>query len=129
MNLFEPAAPSVIVPEVPRRVERLFAWHVVVKEQAGVRTLRIEGSATARGSRLKLSGPLTSFEVSTLRAVDSDGWRYRLVSAESADAVVALQESLRAFKVPVTWNGWPYEWVGPALTGTIPVEPDAEIVG
>ncbi|CAN5267950.1 hypothetical protein BH09PSE6_BH09PSE6_33700 [soil metagenome] len=114
--------PAPVTADAPRRVERLFAWRVVVKEQAGLRSLRIEGSATARGSKLRLSGPVTAFDVSSLRVTDSDGWRYRLVSAESADAVTALQEALKSLRIQVTWNGWPYEWTGRALTGAIPVE-------
>jgi hypothetical protein len=127
MSLFEEsksssAAESAQEPPARRRAERLFRWRAEVRELAGVRTLRIVGSTTQRGSRERVSGPIRSFEVSSLRATDSDGQRYCLVTAESREAITGLQEALRTHRVAVTWHAWPYEWTGRALTAGVAID-------
>jgi hypothetical protein len=91
------------------RVERLYRWAVQLSDDEQPE-LRMTGVVTPGGDERERSGRIVSLEFSTLRAVDREGQRYRLLSPLSLDSVAELKAALVLAKVNVTWHGWPYRW-------------------
>lgn len=114
LNLFEAVANATqagaVQPrsERPDRPQKLYRWHSEVSRQGERACLHLSGATAAGGDERVQSAAIVSFEVSSLRAVDRLGRRFRLLSPSSLAAIDELMHSLPECGVAVTWHGLPY---------------------
>jgi hypothetical protein len=85
------------------RPQLLYRWQVATGSD--VSELRLIGSSSPDGAGALASAPIVSFDLSNLRAIDSAGLRYRLLSPRSLRAVTALHAALPRSTVKVTRDG------------------------
>ncbi len=114
LPLFEKRLRTVFADRAPARAEKLYRWSVKVVECGGTTELRVMGDSSPNGGSSIHSQALESLEVSTMKAVDRSGRRFRLLSPRSIESIADLQAGSARASINVTWHGWPYAWTARA---------------